>query len=244
MSNCKHSPYVLKVLGVGFMPADYPYSKQAKQAAVVNLKQQTSLGVTSSTASHQDISLHSTDMDTSMYNNLTPFEIVVEARSKGEVMFMVLELCEGGSLKNLVCRQLTRPDQRLYNWGDRMRWAIEIAEGMADVEKSKIWHKVRTWTCPYICMPLVLLHLYHAPCSRSLYLYPFHAQSKIYNAPLVLSPPPTSTGSQARQYPPHKQVHRRLLLQNRRFRSRLQDPRETRGYLEEGPGRRGRVRRA
>lgn len=59
----------------------------------------------------------------------------------GEVLFMVLELCSGGSLKNLVCRQLARPDAVLYTWGDRVRWALQIAQGMADVERAKIWHK-------------------------------------------------------------------------------------------------------
>jgi len=48
----------------------------------------------------------------------------------GEEVFMALEYMPGGTLKNLIARQMQNHSKRLYDWNDAFRWFRGIAEGL------------------------------------------------------------------------------------------------------------------
>lgn len=45
--------------------------------------------------------------------------------------FLVSELMDGGTLKQLVMRQMATPHRALYRHEDALRWCTQVAEGLA-----------------------------------------------------------------------------------------------------------------
>ena len=52
-------------------------------------------------------------------------------------LFMVLEYMGGGTLSDLVQRQMLTPQYKIYSTNDALRWSIQIASALAYLHNSK-----------------------------------------------------------------------------------------------------------
>lgn len=134
----------MRLRGVGFIPEALTFGRSAAYKVRNSIdsamtRMSMSMGLTRKSESKP----REPDVTPEQLAGLSPRELVQQAYREADklCLFMVLDLCPGGALKSLLLKQLVSPNRLIVTWPDRIRWAGQIAEAMAQLEDAGVWHR-------------------------------------------------------------------------------------------------------